>query len=254
MDLTLLPDADLLRRTEDLAVRGRGTEADLVAHLGEIDRRRLNPGDAYRSLFEYCVYRLKMSEGAAYRRIRAARTCREHPAALDMLRDGRLSLEGLALLHGAARADDFADLLRRCSGASTRRIEALMADRETEEPQRDVIRFVGGAPPAAAARGAEDTLFSPTMEPSRLAAPPAGPIPATPSEAPPPAPRHRVRLAFTADHRFYVALEKARALLRHKYPDGRLEGVLFDALKALLDRKDPGLRWAARGRKSPSAA
>ncbi|MBI3564877.1 MAG: hypothetical protein HY079_06760 [Elusimicrobia bacterium] len=72
--------------------------------------------------------------------------------------------------------------------------------------------------------------------------------------SPPAPPRRRVRLAFTADHRFYVTLEKARALLRHKYPDGRLEGVLMDALKVLLEKKDPVLRWAASKRRGTAAS
>jgi len=41
-------------------------------------------------------------------------------------------------------------------------------------------------------------------------------------------------------------MQRARALLRHKYPDGRLEGVLKDALAALLSKKDRGFGWARR--------
>ena len=54
-----------------------------------------------------------------------------------------------------------------------------------------------------------------------------------------------VRFAFSADESFYRMLEQARCLLRHKYPDGRLEGVLGDALQALIERRDPVLRWLA---------
>ncbi|MBI3563745.1 MAG: hypothetical protein HY079_00955, partial [Elusimicrobia bacterium] len=147
MKITDLSDDELLRRTERLTAAGRVAEADLLEHLGEIDRRNLHPGRTFRSLFEYCVHRLKMSEGSAYRRIRAARTCRAHPDALDMLRAGKIHLEALALLHAAARAPDFDALLGRAAGASTRRVEAMLAERETETPQRDVIRFVGSTPP-----------------------------------------------------------------------------------------------------------
>ena len=34
-----------------------------------------------------------------------------------------------------------------------------------------------------------------------------------------------------------------RLFLRHKYPDGRLEGVFKDALLALLKRKDRSFGW-----------
>jgi hypothetical protein len=43
--------------------------------------------------------------------------------------------------------------------------------------------------------------------------------------------------------------------MRHKYPDGRLDGVLRDALQALLERKDPLIRWeAVRRRKKKEPA
>jgi hypothetical protein len=82
----------------------------------------------------------------------------------------------------------------------------------------------------------------------------AVPPPPPPAVVPPPAPR-LVRFAFTADEEFYLLLERVRALMRHKYPDGRLEGVLRDALRALLERKDPLIRWeTARRRRSRTPA
>lgn len=78
----------------------------------------------------------------------------------------------------------------------------------------------------------------------------APPPPAPAVIAPPAAPSPRlVRFAFTADEEFHLLLERARALMRHKYPDGRLDGVLRDALKALLERKDPLIRWETRRRR-----
>ena len=248
--LSLLDDAELIRRTEELAAKARSDDASLLEHLAEIDRRRLYPGGDYRSLFEYCVHRMKMSEGSAYRRIRAARTIRAHPDAVKLLRSGRITIEGLALLHNAVGDEDFHSVLTRAAGQSTRRIEAMLADRAPEDAPRDVLRFLGPAPATTPPDDEDASLFR-AEGPS--AATPEDELPPLPPSAPhvPEAPRRRVRLAFTADHRFYVALEKARALLRHKYPDGRLEALLFDAMKALLDKKDPGLRWAPRGRTRP---
>lgn len=253
VDISTLADDDLLRRTESLALRERISRADLIEHLAEIDRRGIYPGRNYASLFEYCVHRLKMSEGSAYRRIRAARTVLIFPPVLDLLRDGRLTLEAVALLHVASKESDFPSLVLKASGLGTRQVEALLAGRRMEKPSRDSIRYVGlRAPSANPPVDFNDGLFrialcEPTTEivSSKVPA-----VPAMKNEAcPPPAVAKRsVRFAFTADEDFYRTLEKARALLRHKYPDGRLEGVLFDALKALLDLRNPGLRWP-RGRR-----
>ena len=70
----------------------------LVAHIAEVDRRRLYASEALPSMFRYCTDVLHLSEAAAYRRIRAARLSRKYPVVLTMLEDGRIHLCGLALL------------------------------------------------------------------------------------------------------------------------------------------------------------
>ncbi len=93
-----LSDEDLLRRTGELTRRFQRTEAALLAHLSEIDVRRLYLREACSSLFAYCTERLHFSEGEAYHRIAAARAAREHPVVLEMLADGRLHPTAVALL------------------------------------------------------------------------------------------------------------------------------------------------------------
>jgi hypothetical protein len=88
----------------------------------------------------------------------------------------------------------------------------------------------------------------PVMEPlltfipnETLSAPTPKPPPAT---KPPYVQSHSIRVSFSADAEFHKLMLRACALLRHKYPDGRLEGVLKDALVALLKRRDRGFGWA----------
>ena len=38
-------------------------------------------------------------------------------------------------------------------------------------------------------------------------------------------------------------INRAKLILRHKYPEGRLEDVLSEALEILLERKDPEKRF-----------
>jgi len=68
----------LLRRLAELTQQSRRVEADLVAHVGEVDARRLYAREASPSMFAYCEV-LHLSEAEAYLRIVAARASREHP-------------------------------------------------------------------------------------------------------------------------------------------------------------------------------
>lgn len=49
-----LSDTELLDRVKVLAAREREATAELVAHLAELDARRLDVAEGYASLFRYC--------------------------------------------------------------------------------------------------------------------------------------------------------------------------------------------------------
>ena len=96
--LEQLTDGELLLRLADILRQSRRSEADLVAHIGEVDARRLYAREASPSMFAYCTERLHLSEAEAYLRIAAARASRQHPILLAMLADGRLHLTAIAKL------------------------------------------------------------------------------------------------------------------------------------------------------------
>lgn len=259
VDISGLPDDVLWQRTAFLAADERAATADLIEHLAAVDERELWKKKDYTSMFEYCVFGLRFSEAAAYKRIRAARAVRISPSIGAMLRDGRLSLEAVVMLHPHLKAADAAALLLRSCGLRQRQLEALLSDRAPQDTRREVVRFVGSAPSEETSPQPDNAEALPfnaivdTLSPMFAAASiPPPPPPAVIPEPAPPTPR-LVRFAFTADEDFYKMLERARALLRHKYPDGRLEGVLRDALKLLIERRDPVIRWEARVRRKKDA-
>jgi hypothetical protein len=96
--LKAVPDDELLHRLNALLRDSRHTEAELVAHIGEIDARRLYVRETIPSMFQYCTKRLHLSKTKTYLRIAAARASREHPVILSMLADGRLHLTAIAIL------------------------------------------------------------------------------------------------------------------------------------------------------------
>ncbi len=126
-ELKNVSDAELLRRLAELVQQSRRVEAVLVAHIAEVDARRLYIREAP-SMFAYCTQVLHLSEHEAYGRITAARASRRHPVLLAMLRDGRLHLSGLGKLAPHLTDGNAADLLARAAHRTKSEIEELIAE------------------------------------------------------------------------------------------------------------------------------
>ena len=96
--LTHLADSTLLHELAVLVSQDRATTAALLAHLAEVDERKLYLRAAYSSMYMYCVRELHMSEDTAFKRIRAARAARQFPAIFTAVAEGRLNLNAVVLL------------------------------------------------------------------------------------------------------------------------------------------------------------
>ncbi|MFH0902164.1 MAG: hypothetical protein V2A73_16150 [Pseudomonadota bacterium] len=93
--LESLCDNELLRRLSALIDRDRRLEAEVVAHIAEVDNRRLYLGQGCSSMHAYSTEVLHLSDAEAYLRITVARASRQFPILLPMLGDGRLTCRGL---------------------------------------------------------------------------------------------------------------------------------------------------------------
>src|SRR5687768_2688591 len=127
--LASLSDSDLVAQTRALVADERERTAVLLAHLAEVDARRLYAREAYSSLFEWCVRTLHMAEDATYKRIRAARAARAYPIIFEMVARGELHLSAVVLLAPHLTADSHAALLTAARHQSKRDIEILLASR-----------------------------------------------------------------------------------------------------------------------------
>ena len=78
-----LSDQDLLAGLSGVLGSSRKLTAILLAHLGEVDERRLHLIIGHGSLFAYCTGPLGMSEDEACRRIDVARLARRYPLLFD---------------------------------------------------------------------------------------------------------------------------------------------------------------------------
>ncbi len=127
-NLKKIPDDELLRSLSRVLKQSRRTEADLVAHIAEVDQRRLYAREASPSMHAYCIDVLHLSEPETALRIHVARGSRKHPMLLEMLRDGRLHLSGVAVLAPHLTVQNRRGLFKRATHKSKRQIEEIVAE------------------------------------------------------------------------------------------------------------------------------
>ncbi len=219
-DVARLSDRDLLAQVKDLVQREREATVALVAHLAELDERRLYLAEGYPSLFKYCTDVLHLSEHATYNRIEAARAVRRFPVLLDHLEAGRVNLFTVRLLAPHLTPENHCDVLALAQHKSRRETEEIVAGLRPQPPVPDVVRKL----PTRTQAAGEPTAVPPAT---------AAPVPARRTIVTPLAPE-RYKIQFTASATLHAKLREARALLRHQIPDGDIEKIFDRALEAVL--------------------
>ena len=256
-NLAHLSDSELICSLKSLVRDERGRLVLVLRHLAAVDERRLAVGAGYPSLFDYCVRELRYAQGEAARRIQAARAAAKYPILYRALDRGLLSLTSVSLLSPHLKRDNHRRLIREALGRSTREIEALVAAMTSAPEPCERVRYV--APEKLENSGAplnHEDLFQASIsaanEPARLSASAPPDLPASGSAGKSeqmPEPPRRVHFSFTADEALLRDVERAKELLRHKCPTGKLEGVFAEALRALLKDIDPERRFLRRIRR-----
>ena len=127
--LSHLSDHTLLRDLSALVAQDRVTTAAMLAHLAEVDARKLYLPAGYPSMYAWCVGVLKLSEDSAAKRIQAARLARRFSLIFPMLADGRLHLSSVVLLAPHLGPDNADDLLAAAASKSKPELERLIAER-----------------------------------------------------------------------------------------------------------------------------
>jgi hypothetical protein len=230
-----LTDIELLDRLAQTAVDLRASECALLELLAEVEERRLYAPQGYGSMFAFCTGKLAFSEGSACRRLTAARAARKYPTIYAMLRSGSLHVTAVAMLAPHLDDGNHGELLARAQGLGKRELETMLSGFSPRPPQRDVIRPVALRAPKATPEPA--LKFDAPAEPKTSPRAPTPPAPPSAAATP-----ELVQISFTAKAEFAKKLTRARDLLAHRLPAGRIEEVLDAALEVLLERCDPLLR------------
>src|SRR6187402_919702 len=118
-----LGNSELLAGLSALVRQSNQLLAQLLAHLVELDERKLHLELGFSSLFAYCVQGLAMSEGTAGRRVTAARVCRRFPELFERVARGELHLCALCALAPHLNAENANELLAASKGKTRRQVE-----------------------------------------------------------------------------------------------------------------------------------
>ncbi len=224
--LSHLADDSLLVALRALAARERLTTAELLAHLAEVDARRLYAPLACASMRAYCVRELRFSEDEAFKRIQAARAGREFPTVFEMLAAGSLSLTAAVKLAPHLTQANADELLRAAAGRTKHEVETLLAE---HFPRPDVPACVT---PLDAADSGNELVPEPVERTHRDETP--APVDRSLASRTTPLAPERFALQVTISGDTQRKLERARELLSHAIPDKNVAQVLDRALDALI--------------------
>jgi 5-methylcytosine-specific restriction endonuclease McrA len=141
-----IPTGEILARLKRLILRESEVTAEVIAHIAELDRRRLYLAEGAPSVFAYCTRILRLSEYAAYTRIQAARLARRFPIVLQQLAAGDVNLTTVGLLAPHMTMENHLDLLARARHRSKRQVEELVVSVRPLPEAPPVIRKLPATP------------------------------------------------------------------------------------------------------------
>ena len=259
--LSHLTDQALLRDLAGLVAQDRSTTASMLAHLAEVDARKLYLPAAYPSMFAWCVGELRLSEDAAAKRIQAARLARRFPVIFPALADGRLHLAAVCLLAPHLTTDNAAELIEAAMDRTKAQVEFLIAERF---PMPDLVACVALVAAGSSKCPEHVCERSEQHAPGHVTEPlvsetdaQLAPGRVEPRASVKPLAPQRFGLQVTIDAETQQLLQDVRALMGHTIPSGDLAAVLRESLRitkqALEKRRFAETCQPRRGRRTKSA-
>ena len=222
-----LSDEALLARLEMLALRERDATVELVAHLAELDGRRVHLGEGPGSVYGYCRNVLGYSEDAAWNRAAAAAAVRRYPVILGWLADGSLNITTVRMLKAVLTPENHLAVLTEARHRGKKEVELIQRRLDPKPDVPSTIRKVAAPSPVVAPPPLLQLNDSATPSPAGR-----GPAP-RPMTAPLSPDRYRVQ--FTVSKHTYDKLRHIQDLLCREIPDGDTAAIFDRALDLLLN-------------------
>ena len=135
MNLKNISDTNLLVAVQDFVKKERASTSAILFHFQGIERRRLHLERGYSSLHEFAVKFLKYSDGAAHRRIAAARLLKQLPELKVKIESGAVSLSVAAQAQDFFRAEKIDDNFRKAEIVET------LENKTLREAQKELFKI-----------------------------------------------------------------------------------------------------------------
>ena len=229
-----LSDEELLRAADDWAESDRRRTLDILGILIALDDRDLPTRKGHPGLFKFCTERLRFSEAMAFWRIRTARAAKQYPKVAELLESGEMNITTVTILSHYLSPENSDDLLSQAAGKTRKEVESLIASLQPSAPRRDVVVKCGPAV-IAKAEWPEPAATAPAADGGAAGGGAAEQRALDVVEA---IDAERRRLHFDVGPDTAQLLERAREILRHKFPFASLEDIVREALNVLLTEKD----------------
>jgi hypothetical protein len=234
-------NGELQRKLLQLLAIGSRTEAHIIAHLAEVEDRRLHLEAGCSSLFDYCWRRLGLSENEAFHRLTAARLARHFPLIFSLIAERRIHLTAVCLLRDFLTPENHRELLAEAAGRTKLQVQELLARRFPRPDVASAIRKLpevrGKARPSSAATESAAPAVMESVAPAVTdTAPPRAPCGAARAHAIEPRSAERYRIQLNASAQLKQKLELAAELISHSNPSGDLAAVVERALDLPIEQ------------------
>ena len=245
--LECLSTEALTNSAEKLVRAEKRNVALLIAHIAEMSRRKTYLECGYKNLFDYCVTRLRLSEGSVALRIQVANVSRRFPQLLQSLAENHISLTVAGHLAPHLHEDNVEKLLLDCAGMTKRTVDEYLVALRPKPVFNPSIRKRPS--PVEKTKVAESKGQQEAMREREQSKPPC-PSPFV-EEAPRPRPTNsspnllepaqpdRFNFRFSADRNFKEKFERLAEVLGVENPLKHMAEILERAVDISLEKKDP---------------
>ncbi len=228
---------ELSRGAEKLVSVERRHTAALIAHLAEISRRKGHLELGYKSLFDYCVIRLRLGKGTVWNRTQVANVSRRFPQILEHLAEGKSSLSSLGVLAAHLSEENVEGLLEQAEGKTKEEVKEIVAALRPKPAAEPMIR----RKPAARSLESRERPSEGAAEPAQL----ERPFSRGESESPKLVGNIEVaspglyNFRFSSGKEFKGKFERLAEVLGIEGAVRRMPEILEKALDLALEKKDP---------------
>ena len=231
-----LSTTELDHSIEKLVRAEKRNVALVIAHIAEMSRRKGHLERGYKNLFDYCVRRLRLSEGSVARRIQIANVARRFPQLLVALVENRVSLTVAGLLAPHLRQENVERLINDCTGMTKREVEEYLVTLRPKPVFAPSIRKTPSWPAPTPPPSAQPRMVPETSRPTPRVSP-------TILE---PARPEVFNFRFAADRTFKEKFERLAEVLGVENSHQRMAEIMEQALDIALDKKDVKRKRARR--------